>query len=249
VSGITVGIAINLIVLAIASSTVNAQATTAVAANSSVTTTLSASQKQQHLVNIQTRGSAEITRRLTSLNTVLGKITSNSKLTVADQTSLVSEVNTEITGLTNLKTQLVADTTLTAAITDAQSIISEYRVYALVLPKIWLVSTADSQQVTEAKLTTLSQNLQSRITSDQQAGLNVASIQSQLDSVNTLVATAQGISSNMEQSVVGLQPSDYNADKTVLSGDLAKLKTANADLKSAYTNDKTIVSALENLKS
>jgi hypothetical protein len=117
------------------------------------------------------------------------------------------------------------------------------------LPKIWLVSTADSQQVTEAKLTTLSQNLQSRITSDQQAGLNVASIQSQLDSVNTLVATAQGISSNMEQSVVGLQPSDYNADKTVLSGDLAKLKTANADLKSAYTNDKTIVSALENLKS
>jgi hypothetical protein len=117
------------------------------------------------------------------------------------------------------------------------------------LPKIWLVSTADGQQLTETKLTTLSQNLQSRITADQQAGLNVSSVQSQLNSVNTLVSTAQGISSNMEQTVIGLQPSDYNSDKTVLSGDLAKLKTANTDLQNAYTNDKTIVSDLEGLKS
>ena len=96
--------------------------------------TLTATQ-QQALQNIINKGNQEIGRRLDALNTLSSKISTITKLSASDQSYLTTEVNTEISGLTSLKTQLDADTTLTAAHTDAQSIITEYRVYALVLPK------------------------------------------------------------------------------------------------------------------
>ena len=229
--------------LAAAGSSVSATSGT----SGSTSSALTATQQKQHLTNIQTKGVTEINRRLNSLGTVLTKISSVTKLSSGDQTTLKGEVNTEISGLTTLKAQLETDTTLSSAIADAQSIISEYRVYALVLPKTWLVSLADSQQVTEGKLTTLAQNLQTRITADQQAGKTVTSLQTQLNDMTTQITNAQAISSNMEQTVIVLQPADYNSDQALLSGDLAKLKTATSDNQAAYKDAKSIISSLESL--
>lgn len=217
-------------------------------ASAATTSTALTTKQQQDLATIQSKGAAEITRRLTSLNTALSKISSTTKLSASDQSYLESEVNTEISGLTALQTKLAADTTDAAAIADAKSIYTEYRVYALVLPKTWLVSYADNQQTTEAKLTTLSQTLQSRITADKTAGKDITTLQNELNDIITQTNNAQAISSSIEQKVLTLQPSDYNSDNTILSGDLAQLKTAHSDNEAAYTDAKNIVSGLEALK-
>src|SRR5690242_1308632 len=97
----------------------------------------------QHLTNLQTRGAAEITRRLTSLQAALTKLAAATKLTDADKTTLTAQVNAEITSLTALKTKLAADPNLTTARTDVQSIVTDYRVYALMLPKARMTASAD----------------------------------------------------------------------------------------------------------
>lgn len=224
-----------------------AHSTFAVSGTTSGSTQLTAAQ-QARLSDIKTKGDQEITRRLTSLNTLSAKITAATKLTASDKTTLTNEVSSTISGLTDLKTQLDNETTLSGAKTDAQAIYSQYRVYALVAPKIGLIKVADDQQVTETRLIALSQKLQARITADQQAQKDVTSLQNQLTDLNTKVAAAQAISTKVESSVIGLQPTDYNSDHAVLSGYNDQLKTARGDDQAAITDAKNIIAGLKALK-
>lgn len=237
--------------LALSSGTVSATTAVGASSNSATSTgsssSLSATTQQQHLTNIKTKGAAEITRRLTSLNTVLSKINTATKLSSSDKTTSIDEVNTEITGLRTLQTQLSADTTLTSAISDAQSIISEYRVYVLVLPKIWLVKTADDQQVTQANLTTLAGKLQSRLTAEKTAGKDITTLQNDLNDMNIQITDSQKISPVVEADVIKLQPSDYNSDHTILAGDASQLSIAHGDNVAASTDAKNIITGLESL--
>jgi hypothetical protein len=213
----------------------------------STTTTTSTDTSQSRLPVIISKGDQEITRRLTTLGTLSSKISAATKLTASDKTSLTNEVSATISGLTTLKAQLDSETTVAAAKTDVANIYSEYRVYALVAPKVGLIKVADDQQVVEAKLTALSTKLQARITADQTAGKNVTTLQADLTDLNTKVSASQAISANMETSVIGLEPSDYNSDHALLTGDSTQLKTAHADNVAAATDAKNIIAGLKSL--
>lgn len=200
---------------------------------------------QQRLQTIISKGDQEITRRLSTLT---NKINAATKLSASDKTTLSGEVSDTISGLNTLKTKLDAETTIAAARTDVQDIYTEYRVYALVAPKVNLIKVADDQQAAEAKLTALAQKLQTRIATAQQAGKDVSALQSQLSDMTTNVSAAQAISSGIESKVISLQPSDFNSDHALLSGDSAQLKTAHADNKQAYNDAKSIIATLKTLK-
>lgn len=219
----------------------------AIASNAAAKAANQTANQQARVQRIITRGNSEISRRLTTLNTLGSKISSATKLGSADQASLSSEVSTEISGLNSLKTTLDAETTVDGAQTDAQSIINGYRVYALVVPKVNLVKTADDQQVAEGKLTDLAAKLQTRITAAQADGKSVTSIQGALTEMTSHITAAQAISSQIEASVINLQPSDYNTNHSVLSGDRDQLKTAQTDLQAAVTSATTIISELKAL--
>jgi hypothetical protein len=130
---------------------------------------------------------------------------------------------------------------------DAQSVITGYRVYVLIVPKVGLIKAADDQQAAESKLTALLPKLQSRVDAAKANGKNVTTLQNGLTNMSTQITNAQSISSSVESSVIGLQPSDYNTDHTVLSGYRDKLKTAQTDVKAAVSNATSVVSALKNL--
>lgn len=204
--------------------------------------------QQSRLTAIQTKGDQEIARRLTSLNKLTDKINSAGKLTATSKTSLVSEVNSTIDGLNTQKSTLDTATTLTDAKTAAQQILTDYRVYALVVPKVHLVKLSDDIQAVSAKLTTLSTRLQARIDAAKTAGKAVATLQTQLDDMKAKITDANTIASGIETGVIGLQPTDYNSNHQVLAGDMAKLKTARTDNIAAFTDAKNIVTALKSLK-
>jgi len=117
---------------ALAAATVKTASTSAVlrlrlpARNRQLTSSATTASAEHHQ-----QGNAEINRRLTSLGQLSGQITSSAKLAAADQTALEAEVNSEISGLKSLQTQLDSETQLSNAIKDAQSIISDYRVMLL----------------------------------------------------------------------------------------------------------------------
>lgn len=186
------------------------------------------------------RGNSEISRRLTTLNTLSGKITGAKKLSADDKATLSQEVTDEISGLTALKTKLDAETDVSAARTDAQGIISDYRVYALLVPKVQLVRVADDQQVAEDKLSALATKLQARVTSSSPSALKSA-----LSDMTSKVTAAQGISGTVQSKVIVLQPSDYNSDHSALSGYRNQLKTAQSDIQAAVSDAKTIIAGLK----
>ena len=200
-----------------------------------------------HLANIISKGDQEITRRLNSLNSLSGKISAATRLSASDKSTLSDEVATEISGLTALKTKLDAETTVSGAAADVSSMVSEYRVYALVVPKVMLVKTADDQQVVETKLSALATKLGSRISAAQASGKNVTTVQAELSDMQSKTAAAQTISASIEASVILLQPSDYDSNHAILSGDAAQLKTAHSDNEAAATDAKNIVTALKSL--
>lgn len=203
---------------------------------------------QQHLQTIISKGDQEITRRLSTLNTLTSKINAATKLTSSDKATLSGEVSSTITGLTSLKAKLDAETTVAAARTDVQDIYSEYRVYALVAPKVTLIKVADDQQVVEGKLVTLAQKLQARIAAAQQKGQDVSALSNELNDMTSKTSAAQTISSGIENSVISLQPNDYNSNHALLSGDSTQLKTAHSDNQTAYSDAKSIVAALKTMK-
>lgn len=208
-------------------------------------TTNSATQtKLQLIISV---GNGEIQRRLTTLNNLTTGINAAQFLSSGDKTSLSDEVSTETTDLTGLQTKLDAETTVAAATTDDLNVITEYRVYLLVVPKIYIVITADNQQATEAALTSFANNCQSLITTAQNAGKNVTSLQSELSNLNSEVSASHGISSAMEAGVIGLQPSDYNSDHTILVGDYGKLQTAQSDNEAAINDANELLTGLQSL--
>lgn len=201
----------------------------------------------QRVTVIKSKADQEITRRLNQLGKLQSLIANAQKLSTADKTALSGEVSNTVSGLTSLKTKIDADTDLATLKTDVQAIFAEYRVYALVMPKVRLIRTADDQQAAEAKLQTLAGKLQTRIASAKANGKDVTTLQTQLDDLNAKVAAAQSISAGVEQKVLPLQPTDYNSDHGILSGYQSQLKTAHQDNQAAFQDAKAIVQALKKL--
>jgi hypothetical protein len=220
-------------------------ATASTNVSSTSTSTATKTAQTQRVQNIITKGNLEIERRLTTLTTLTSKIDASTHLSVSDKTTLTDEVGTTISGLTTLKTTLDADTTITSAHTNAESIYTEYRVYALVAPKVSIVKVADDQQVVQSKLTTLAGKLQTRIEAEPQSNSNVATLNSKILDMNNQVTAAGKISTTIESSVINLQPTDYNSNHDVLSGDAAQLKIAHTDDQNAYSDATSIVSILK----
>ena len=230
--------------MALPVSAVSAKATTSTTTASTKSSAAVTAANQARLQLIISRGNTEINRRLATLSTLGNKINSASKLSSADAATLNATVSSDVSALTTLKTQLDGDTTVTAAVTDAQSIITGYRVYALVVPQVDLVKTADDQQVAEDNLEALSTKLAARITAEQQKGTNVTALQATFADLDTKTAAAKSTSSTIETSVIGLVPSDYNTNHAVLSGDRTELQTAQSDIKTAISDGSSIVSRL-----
>ena len=89
------------------------------------------------------RNSAElIDHRVSSLDGSIAAVQAKSFLG-ADQASLVSEMQSDVTGLQALDAKIQADTDLTTALQDRASIFTGFRVYFLVLPVVSDVTQAD----------------------------------------------------------------------------------------------------------
>lgn len=85
-----------------------------------------------------TAGDTLITNRLTALNTLKGKIStdlSNHKITSDQASSLQSDISTNQTGLNTVKTKLDAETVAKNARQDVLSVFTQFRIYAVVLPR------------------------------------------------------------------------------------------------------------------
>lgn len=186
-------------------------------------------------------GDAKIARRLSDLQTLTTRVQSLSAVSNKDKDKLVSNINGTAAGLTALKKQLDKETTLSAAETDVQNIYSNFRVYLLVIPRVRVISLADFERIQEANWTTVATVLQPLVGAAQ----DKATLTPLLNDAVANLSQAHTTSVNDEAKVLALQPSDYNSDHSVLSGNFSDLKGAEAKVAKAKGDMKTIIAALK----
>lgn len=166
----------------------------------------------------------ELTRRINALNKVLGKISGLKRLTADQKSTLTSQVNTEITALTNLKTKIEGDTDIATLETDKKSIINEYRVFALFIPKIHILAVADSilnivDNVTNNWLPKLKER-----------AIGVAGADAILADMETNLNDAKTQAQGAIDAVMPLTPSGYPGNKETLKSARDMLVKARQDL-------------------
>jgi len=153
----------------------------------------------------------EIDRRVTRLNRLINKINALKRLTDAQKSALVTQVQDEINTLTALKTKIQSETDPAQLQADKKSIVLSYRVYALFVPKIQIIAHADRiMNVAE---------LMAKKTTNADA----------LKKINDAKTLAQGAI----DTVVPLTPEGYPGNKSSLQSARNNLKVALKDLNDA----------------
>lgn len=95
------------------------------------------------MVKQKDKAVSEIDRRIASLNQAIEKINNTKKITSEQKTALMVQIQTETTSLSQLKDKIIADTDKATLLNDRKAIVQQYRIFALFLPEIAIISYAD----------------------------------------------------------------------------------------------------------
>jgi F5/8 type C domain len=170
---------------------------------------------------IKALAAAEISLRVTALNAAITKVQSESFLG-SDATTLVTEMQADITGLQALGTKIAADTTVSQAIADSDLIFTQFRVYYVMLPVVHDVTSID--YIDNVQIPALLKDvttLQGEENSSNQAVIAplVAAMQSE-------VQVAAGATTGLAAQVLTYTPAEWNANHKLFSGADTDIRTA-----------------------
>lgn len=199
------------------------------------------------LQEIIKKGDTLIQNRLTSLNKVLTRLQGDKKLSASEASSLTTDVQTDISGLTALKAKIDADTDVTTARADVKSIITNYYVYAMFEPKMRLLITINNLQTISSNVQTLVPQIQKIIDSFKSQGKDVTQLQSLLDDVNTQLQTISTTLSKDSATVQGvtLTTQDKSAAFVQVREDLSSIvKTDFIKIQSDFTQMRPLFKAI-----
>ncbi|MBV9349190.1 MAG: hypothetical protein JO026_00380 [Patescibacteria group bacterium] len=215
-------------------------------------TSVKLANQQQQVAKIIAQSDKDITARITSLNNLNTRIQSMKNVSATVKSNLSAEVQTNITGLTSLKAKIDGETDLPTLRSDSKSIFTAFRIYALVIPRGYIVASSDRITTIDGLMTTLSAKLQARITADQSAGKDVSALQTALADLNAKVADSGVQGQNALNGVSSLVPDQGNAaviasNHTALLAARANIKTGSQDLQTARQDAQTIVKGLKAL--
>lgn len=224
---------------------------TQAAARKETSASKAAERKEQRqettLENLKKRSLSEIDRRLKSLSGIMTKITSLKKLSETQKSTLSTQVQTEITNLTALRAKIEADTDLETLKTDAKSIVSSYRIYALFIPKIHILTGAEATLSAIEKMSSAQAELNSRADAAATAGADTTEIETLLTTMQALITSATTNVNAAITTVTPLTPDGYPANKTGLESARESLKKARENLMEAYKTAKEITKLLRQI--
>ena len=192
--------------------------------------------KDNSVAHLQALGDCEINRRLVTITTLQDHVSNPNGLTAGDRSALQGLLAADTTGLTALKSKIDGETDVTTLRADIGTIVTDYRIYLLMVPMTAEVISADNEAAAVGRLTTVAGKLQDRIDAASgdvsQAQADLDNMTASLGQVNT--STLAGISAQL----LALTPAGYNArtagpvlkaDHTTLQGFRTSLNAARAD--------------------
>jgi hypothetical protein len=188
------------------------------------------------IVRAQTNADLEITRRVNALDALGSRLNSMVRLSATEKGALSSTVQSQITTMDNLQTQIAADVSADATTSlkaDIQSITKSYRIFALVIPQGAIEAASDRVLTIVSTMTDLSTKFQARISSASSTA-NAAGAQATLEDLNAKVADASAQATAANSEVASLVPD--NGVASVMQSNTAALKDARSKIQTAQTD-------------
>jgi hypothetical protein len=184
------------------------------------------------LSQAQAYGEKLITDRVNSLNSAISAVRADSYLG-ADGSTLVSDMQADITGLQSLGTTISGDNTVAEVNTNIGQIFSEYRVYDFALPAVQdVVRVDDITNVELPALATAITVLTGKENSSNQGVLGplVSNMQSQS-------STATTATSGLSAQLLGYTAADWASNHSLLNGANTDIFVANKALGTAWKDN------------
>jgi len=196
---------------------------------------------------VKARAHAAIARRLETLARLAARVRDNEYVSAAHRRALGDLLAAQTRGLTALDAKIQADTDVDTLKADVKSIVTDYRVYLLTVPKVHLVIGADTELAAAEKLDQVAVRLQAKIDAARAAGKDVSAAQGHLDAMKAKVAEVRSAASGVADAVLPLVPQEYPANKPTLEAGQASLKTGRAAVQSARELARQVVADLRAL--
>ena len=179
------------------------------------------------------------TAALTKLNDKASAQVAAGHITSSQASAIQADVTSNQSGLTALKSKLDAETDATAARQDVKNVYTQFRIFAVVLPRDYHEIVLDIMTNVQAKLVGLEPKLQQAIASapaDEQAQLNslYSDFTAKLGAASTQITNANGMvsyftPSNFDNNLATYRTNWLNFRSAVLAG-RADLRQAASDL-------------------
>ena len=205
--------------------------------------------KDNGVGHLRKLGDCEIDRRLDTITRLQSQVANASGLTDLDRTTLRSQLSTDTRGLTALRGKIDGETDVDALRADVTKIVTDFRIYLLMVPKTVEVIAADAELAAVARLGTLSTSLQARIDTAKAAGKDVTQAQSDLDAMDAKVAQVSPLVQGIPAAVLPLTPAQYNdgTAKPILASSRTSLQGGRGLLVGARADARACAAALKAL--
>jgi hypothetical protein len=197
------------------------------------------------LASIQAAAKTQTSKREASLHTAIGKITAAKGISSADRATVLATLNSDLSAMSAVEAKIAADTTVKSAAADSKTIDTTYRVYAVAIPQAHLASAADRLTSTAIPTLTAAHTKLAAALSGRDASKSTPALQADLTDMAAQITAADNALNGVSAKALAVTPSDFNANKSVLSPLRSSVKTAVADLKKARSDAKTIRAAIK----
>jgi hypothetical protein len=208
-----------------------------------------AAAKDNSIGHLRRLGDCEIDRRIDTITRLQSRVANAESLTGPDRAALHSQLTADTRGLTVLRGKIDGETDVDALRADLRKIVTDFRIYLLMVPKTGEVIAADAELAAVARLGTVSTKLQARIDAAKAAGKDVTQAQADLDAMNAKAAQVSPLVAGIPAAVLPLTPADYNdgTAKPILTSSRASLQSGRGLLAGARADAKACIAALKAL--
>ncbi len=197
---------------------------------------------------LRDRALLAIDKRIQALQRQLERVQNMQKIAEEDKNYLVAEIQGNIDGLNALRAKIEGDTDIATLKADIKSIVTNFRIYAVVLPKGLALMAADRANWGAQRFDVLAAKIQERIDKAEAAGKDVTKVQELLDQFKAKIADAKTHIERAREAFKSMLPVDPGGAKSALQAGKSHLKDARAAFREAIGILRQIVSAFKEMK-
>ena len=207
------------------------------------TTSTPATCSASSLAYVQARVDVAVTHRELTITQLTAALAHRSQVTDAHRATLAGLFTADAAGLHSVDATVHADTTCKQAVTDGRTVVTDYRVYMLLVPQTHLVAASDTGTYAAGRLAAVEPKLQAGIDAITDP-TKKAQAQAAFDDLVAQTKTATDDFAGVGDVVLGLKPADMPAGQATLDTERAKVTSGRAALATALHDASTIRSLL-----